>query len=170
MNREDLEGVIAHEMSHIKNYDVRLLLIVSTLIGMAGLLAGLVWRSAFFAGGRGRRGGQAVIVVFAAGALLGLVSAIVGPLVRLALSRSRESLADVSGVELTRNPIGLIHALQKLQANDQPLARLNQATAAMCIDDPLRHHQGRIHRLFDTHPPLADRIAVLEGILLGQTT
>ena len=170
MNREELEGVIAHEMSHIKNFDVRLLLIVSTLIGMAGLLAGLVWRSAFFAGGRGRRGGQAVVVVFAAGALLGLVSAVVGPLARLALSRSRESLADVSGVELTRSPIGLIHALQKLQANDQPLARLNQATAAMCIDDPLRHHQGRIHRLFDTHPPLADRIAVLEGILLGQTT
>jgi heat shock protein HtpX len=167
MNREELEGVIAHEMSHIKNYDVRLLLIVSTLIGMAGLLAGLVWRSVFLVGGRGRRGGQAMIVVLIAGALLGVVALIFGPLVRLALSRQRESLADVSGVELTRNPTGLIHALQKLQANDQPFARFNHATAAMCIDDPLQHHEGRAHRLFDTHPPLADRIAVLERIAQG---
>jgi len=164
MNREELEGVIAHEMSHIKNYDVRLLLIVSTLIGMAGLLASLVWRSAFFVRGRGRQGGQLVIIVIVAGALLGVVAVIFGPLVRLALSRQRESLADVSGVELTRNPAGLIHALEKLQRSEEPFARFNHATAAMCIDDPLQHHHSRIHRLFDTHPPLADRIAVLRRI------
>src|SRR5581483_2094767 len=117
MNREELEGVIGHEMSHIKNYDVRLILIVSTLIGLAGLIASIIWRSAFFMGGsRDNRdgGGQLAIVIFIAGALFGLVAIVFGPLIRLALSRRRESLADVSGVELTRNPQGLISALQKL--------------------------------------------------------
>ena len=116
MNREELEGVIGHEMSHIKNYDVRLILIVSTLIGMAGLLASLIWRSAFYMRPRGRDSQQVMILVFAAGALLGIVAFIVGPIIRLALSRRRESLADVSGVELTRNPAGLISALRKLEA------------------------------------------------------
>lgn len=170
MNREELEGVISHEMSHIKNYDVRLLLIVSTLIGMAGLLASLVWRSAFFMGrGRGRNGNQIMIVVFAAGALLGLVAILFGPLIRLALSRRREELADVSGVGLTRNPAGLISALRKLQQNDVPFRKFNHATAAMCIDDPLQHHETWFHRLFDTHPPISERIAVLERIAQGQS-
>src|SRR4051794_10874109 len=120
MNREELEGVIGHEMSHIKNYDVRLILIVTTLIGLAGLLASLIWRIAFY--GRGGRRGDArvLLVLLAAGALLSIVAFVVGPLLKLALSRRRESLADASGVELTRNPTGLIHALQKLQQNDQP--------------------------------------------------
>jgi heat shock protein HtpX len=170
MNREELEGVIGHEMSHIKNYDVRLLLIVSTLIGLAGLLASLVWRSAFFMRGRGRNSGQIMIVVFLAGVLLGLVALVFGPLIRLALSRRREELADVSGVELTRNPAGLISALRKLEQNDQPFAKFNHATAAMCIDDPLQHHESWMHRLFDTHPPISERIAVLERIMQGQST
>ncbi len=169
MNREELEGVIGHEMSHIKNYDVRLLLIVSTLIGMAGLLASLVWRSAFFMRPRGRNSGQVMIVVFAAGLLLGVVAVIFGPLIRLALSRRREELADVSSVELTRNPAGLISALRKLEQNDQPFAKFNHATAAMCIDDPLQHHEAWFHRLFDTHPPISERIAMLEQLAHGQS-
>jgi heat shock protein HtpX len=168
MNREELEGVIGHEMSHIKNFDVRLLLVVSTLIGLAGLLASLVWRSAFFMRPRGRDGGQVMIVVFAAGLLLGLVAVIFGPLIRLALSRRREELADVSGVELTRNPAGLISALRKLEKNDKPFAKFNHATAAMCIDDPLQHHESWFHHLFDTHPPISERIAVLEQIMRGE--
>jgi heat shock protein HtpX len=167
MNREELEGVLAHEMSHIKNYDVRLLLIVSTLIGMAGLLAGLAWRSAYFTRGRGRTGGQAAIVVLAAAALLGLVAAVLGPVVRLALSRRRESLADISGVELTRNPAGLIHALEKLEDNGRPLASSSTATAAMCIDDPRRGRSGWLHRLSDTHPTLESRIAALQQLTAG---
>src|SRR5438874_2572453 len=115
MNREELEGVLGHEMSHIKNYDVRLLLIVSTLIGLAGLLASVVWRSAFFMRPRGRDSEQIMIVVYAAGLLLAAVAIIFGPLIRLALSRRREELADVSSVKLTRNPEGLISALKKLQ-------------------------------------------------------
>ena len=167
MDREELEGVLGHELSHIKNYDTRLLLIVTTLIGMAGLLASLAWRSAFFTRGRGRDANQATLVIMAAGLLLAVVGFLVGPIIRLALSRRRESLADASSVELTRNPAGLIRALRTLQTNDLPLARTNHATAAMCIDDPLQHHEGTVHRLFDTHPPIADRIAVLEQMAQG---
>jgi len=169
MNREELEGVIGHEMSHIKNYDVRLILIVSTLIGIAGLIASLIWRSAFFMRPRDRDGGQLMIVIYAAGALFGLVAIIFGPLIRLALSRRRESLADVSGVELTRNPEGLISALQKLAANDTPFKRFNHATASMCIDDPLQHHDSWFHKLFETHPPIEERIAALQAIARGSS-
>lgn len=167
MNREELEGVLGHELSHIKNYDTRLLLIVTTLIGMAGLLASVIWRSALFIRPRGRNGQQLTLLIFAAGALLAIIGFIVGPLVRLALSRRRESLADASSVDLTRNPAGLLGALRKLQANDLPLTHTNHATASMCIDDPLQHHGGRVHRLFDTHPPIAERIAVLERMTQG---
>ena len=171
MNREELEGVTSHEMSHIKNHDIRLLLVVSTLIGLAALLASILWRGAFFAGGgRDNDGGsQLALLIFAAGLLLAVVGFIFGPLIRLALSRDRESLADVSGVELTRNPAGLISALKKLQQNDKPFKNMNHATAAMCIDDPLQHHEKWYHRLYDTHPPIAQRIAELEKIAVGQS-
>ncbi len=171
MNREELEGVASHEMSHIKNHDIRLLLVVGTMIGIAALLASILWRSAFFSSlGRGSgRGNQLVLVLFAAGALLAVVGFIFGPLIRLSLSRRRESLADVSGVELTRNPAGLLSALKKLQQNDMPFKNMNHATAAMCIDDPLQHHDAWYHRLYDTHPPIEERIAALEKIASGQS-
>jgi len=169
MNREELEGVTSHEMSHIKNHDIRLLLVVSTMIGLAALLASILWRTAFWGSvGDENGGGQFVIVLFVAGALLAVVGFIFGPLIRLALSRRRESLADVSGVELTRNPVGLLNALKKLQQNDKPFKKMNHATAAMCIDDPLQHHEAWYHRLYDTHPPIEDRIAELEKIATGQ--
>ena len=117
----------------------------------------------------GRDGGQIAILIIAAGALLTIVAVLVGPLIQFALSRSREELADVSSANLTRNPSGLIHALQKLEQNDEPFARFNHATAAMCIDDPLQHHEGWSHRLFDTHPPIEERIAILEKIEHGQS-
>lgn len=169
MTREELEGVLSHEISHIKNYDVRLLLIVSTLIGMAGLIASILWRSVFYMRPRGRDSGQITVLVMAVGAIFGFVAVIFGPLMRLALSRRREELADVSGVELTRNPAGLISALRKLEQNDKPFAKFNHSVAAMCIDDPLQHHQAWFHRLFDTHPPIAERIAVLEAIEQGRS-
>lgn len=168
MNREELEGVTSHEMSHIKNHDIRLLLIVGTLIGMAALLASIVWRGAFLSG-RSRDGAQIALVLLVAGALLALVGFVFGPLIRLALSRRRESLADVSGVELTRNPAGLLSALKKLAQNDKPFKTMNHATAAMCIDDPLQHHEAWYHHLYDTHPPIEERIAALEKILAGQS-
>ncbi len=110
-----------------------------------------------------------MIVIFAAGLLLAIVGFIFGPLMRLALSRRRESLADVSGVELTRNPAGLLGALKKLQQNDKPFKNMNHATAAMCIDDPLQHHDAWYHHLYDTHPPIEQRIAALEKIASGQS-
>src|SRR5439155_5475443 len=127
MNREELEGVLSHEMSHIKNYDVRLLLIVTTMIGLAAIISSVFWRGALrmnFRGG-GRNSGQAVLVIFAIGIIFTLIAFLVGPLMQLALSRDRESLADVSGVELTRNPVGLIGALKKIAANDKPPERFN---------------------------------------------
>jgi heat shock protein HtpX len=170
MNREELEGVTSHEMSHIKNHDIRLLLVVSTMIGLAALLASILWRTAFWGSiGDENGGGQLVVVLYVAAALLAVVGFIFGPLIRLALSRRRESLADVSGVELTRNPVGLLNALKKLQQNDKPFKKMNHATAAMCIDDPLQHHESWYHRLYDTHPPIEDRIAALEKIATGQT-
>ena len=172
MNREELEGVASHEMSHIKNHDIRLLLVVGTMIGIAALLASILWRSAFFSSlgrGGGGRGNQLVLVLYAAAALLAVLGFIFGPLIRLSLSRRRESLADVSGVELTRNPAGLLGALKKLQQNDKPFKNMNHATAAMCIDDPLQHHDAWYHHLYDTHPPIEERIAALERIASGQS-
>jgi heat shock protein HtpX len=172
MNREELEGVISHEMSHIKNHDIRLLLVVGTLIGLAAFLASILWRVAFWSclGDDDSNGGIGILAVLAAAAaLLTLLGFFFGPLIRLALSRRRESLADASGVELTRNPAGLLGALKKLQANDKPFKKMNHTTAAMCIDDPLRHHESWYHRLYDTHPPIEERIAALEQLAVGQT-
>lgn len=166
MNREELEGVIGHEMSHIKNFDVRLILIVGTVVAMAGLLASFAWRSLFFTRmGNNRDSGYAYLVLIALAVLLSVIAVIVGPLMQFSLSRSRESLADASGVELTRNPAGLLHALQKLAANDKPFGKMTHVTAAMCIDNPLEHHKGWIHRLYDTHPPIEERIAALQRML-----
>ena len=171
MNREELEGVIGHEMSHISNYDVRLVLIVATSVALIGLLASLLWRSLFFTrGGNNRDSGYLIIILIAAAALLSVVAVVVGPLMQFALSRSRESLADASSVDLTRNPAGLLHALQKLQQNDKPFAKMTHATAAMCIDDPLQHHGGFMHHLFDTHPPIEERIAALQAMLQVKET
>ena len=166
MNREELEGVLAHEMSHIKNFDVRLLLVVTTMIGMAALIASIFWNSV----GRMRLRGQGAVVVLAVGLIFTLIAFIVGPLMQLALSRQRESLADVSGVELTRNPTGLIDALQKIAQNDTPPQRFNHAVAAMMIDNPEEHHGSFFSHLFDTHPPIAERIAALQRIASVQQT
>ena len=167
MNREELEGVLAHEMSHIRNYDVRLLLVVTTMIGMAALIASAVWNGAL----RFRsRNSQAILIVLAIGIVFTLIAFIVGPLMQLALSRQRESLADVSGVELTRNPVGLIDALKKIAQNDKPPEKFNHAVAAMCIDNPTEHHGTFFNHLFDTHPPIEERIAALEKIASVQQT
>ena len=167
MNREELEGVLAHEMSHIKNFDVRLLLVVTTMIGLAAIISSVVWNGAL----RFRsRDGRALLVVFAVGIIFTLIAFIVGPIMQLALSRQRESLADVSGVDLTRNPVGLISALKKIAANEKPMQRFNHAVAAMCIDNPTEHHGTFFNHLFDTHPPIEERIAALEKIASVQQT
>jgi heat shock protein HtpX len=167
MNREELEGVLAHEMSHIKNFDVRLLLIVTTMIGLAGLIASFVWNGAFRIRSRDSR---AMLIILAIGIVFTLIAVIVGPIMQMALSRQRESLADASGVELTRNPAGLLSALKKIAANEQPMKTFNHAVAAMCIDNPKEHHGSFFNHLFDTHPPIEERIAALERIMAVQQT
>jgi heat shock protein HtpX len=167
MNREELEGVLAHEMSHIKNFDVRLLLVVTTMIGLAAIISSVIWNGALRFRSRDDR---ALLVVFAVGIIFTLIAFIVGPIMQLALSRQRESLADVSGVDLTRNPVGLINALKKIAANEKPMQRFNHAVAAMCIDNPTEHHGTFFNHLFDTHPPIEERIAALEKIASVQQT
>src|SRR4029077_1977667 len=167
MNREELEGVLSHEMSHIKNYDVRLLLVVTTMIGLAAIISSVVWNGALRFRSRDSR---ALLIVFAVGVIFTLIAFIVGPIMQLALSRQRESLADVSGVDLTRNPVGLINALKKIATNEKPMQRFNHAVAAMCIDNPTEHHGSFFNHLFDTHPPIEERIAALEKIASVQQT
>jgi len=170
MDREELGAVLAHEMSHVKNFDVRLLLVVTTMIGMAALIASGFWNSVGRMRFSGRNSGQVALVVIAIGLIFTLIAFIVGPLMQLALSRQRESLADVSGVELTRNPTALISALQKIAQNDKPPQRFNHAVAAMMIDNPEEHHGSFFSHLFDTHPPIAERIAALQRIASVQQT
>jgi len=167
MDREELMGVIAHEMSHVKNFDVRLLLVVTTMIGLAAIISSVIWNGALRFRSRDAR---AVLIVVAIGIVFTLIAFILGPIMQMALSRQRESLADVSGVELTRNPVGLISALKKIAANDRPMERFNHATAAMCIDNPKEHHGSFFNHLFDTHPPIEERIAALEKIASVQQT
>ncbi|HLQ14589.1 MAG TPA: M48 family metallopeptidase [Candidatus Eisenbacteria bacterium] len=167
MNRNELEGVLAHEMSHVKNYDVRMLLVVTTMIGLAALIASMYWNGALRFRSRDER---ATLVVFAIGIIFTLIAFLLGPIMQMALSRQRESLADASGVELTRNPQGLLSALQKIAQNDKPPAKFNHAVAAMCIDNPTEHHGSFFNHLFDTHPPIEERIAALERIAAVQQT
>jgi heat shock protein HtpX len=154
MNRSELEGVLAHEMSHVKNYDVRMLLVVTTMIGLAAVIASMYWNGALRFRSRDER---ATLVVFAIGIIFTVIAFVVGPIMQFALSRQRESLADASGVELTRNPQGLLSALKKIAENDKPPAKFN-------------HHGSFFNHLFDTHPPIEERIAALERIATVQQT
>ncbi|HEX6488571.1 MAG TPA: M48 family metallopeptidase [Candidatus Dormibacteraeota bacterium] len=169
MNREELEGVLSHELSHVRNHDTRLLLIVATMVGFAAMLASFIW-SSMWRVRFGRDSGQAAIFLLLLGLVLTIIGVVVGPLMQLAISRQRESLADASGVELTRNPAGLLSALKKIAVRDKPLQKFNHATAAMYIDNPLEHHQHWFHGLFDTHPPIEERIATLERMLQVRET
>src|SRR5947199_92771 len=164
-------STVLSAMGNTTTFDVRLLLIVTTMIGMAAIISSVFWRGALRMNlGRGRNSGQAMLIIFAIGIVFTLIAFLVGPLMQLALSRDRESLADVSGVELTRNPVGLINALKKIAANDKPPEKFNHAVAAMCIDNPEEHHGSFCSRLFKTQPPIEERIATLEKIASVQQT
>jgi len=168
MDRAELEGVVAHEMSHIRNLDIRLMTITVVMIGVVALLSDWIMRS-FLWGGRGRRrigggsdkGGAGAILVVV-GLVLAVLSPIAAQLIRLAISRKREFLADASGAMLTRYPAGLASALRKLAADTEPLEAANKATAHLYIVNPLLDHKGAMNKLFSTHPPIEERIAALE--------
>ncbi len=168
LNRLELEGVVAHEMSHIRNYDVLLQTLTVVMVGVVALLSDWL-RQSFWWGGprrrsneRGRGGGGAGGLVVALGLILAMLSPLIAQLIRLAVSRRREYLADASGALLTRYPAGLASALKKIAADKEPLEAANKATAHLYIVNPLKDIGGNINKLFSTHPPIEERIAALE--------
>ena len=154
MNRQELEGVIAHEKSHIANYDIRFMMLTIVMVGLVGFLSEIIVRTFVFGGRRNeRRGGGGVIVIV--GLILAVVAPIVAMMVRFAISRQREYLADASAVQLTRYPDGLKNALIKIQNNPQRVHTATETTAPMYFADPIGK---RLVGLFATHPPIEERI------------
>jgi len=170
MNRVELEGVIGHEMAHVQDRDILVGTVVATLVGAAVLLAEFFMRMWWWGGFRGRRGndsggGAASALIFAVGFFLLILAPVFGQLIRLAVSRNREYLADAQGAMLTRYPPGLISALKKLQLAPTAMRSANNATAHLWLNQPSRlegERMGALERLFSTHPPLEDRIRRLE--------
>jgi heat shock protein HtpX len=171
MNRVELEGVLAHELSHVKNYDILVSTLAVTMVGIVALLSDWGLRTIFWGGGRRRdndsAGPQAIFAIF--GFALLIFTPIAARLMQYAVSRRRESLADVSGVSLTRYPPGLISALEKLKEDQTVVHSGSRATAHLWIEAPVarRPEEGRLAwlgRLFDTHPPLDERIEALREL------
>lgn len=163
LNKLELEGVTAHELSHIGNYDIRLMSIISVLVGTIVLLSDWFTRGMFYGGGRKRDRGEASGILMIVGLVLLLLSPIIASLIKLALSRQREFLADSSAALLTRYPKGLADALRKISSDKEVLEAANGATAHLYITNPLKGGQGGfMANLFSTHPPVEERIKRLE--------
>jgi heat shock protein HtpX len=172
LNRSEIEGVVAHELSHVQNYDIRLMSVVTILVGMIALLSDWALRMTFWGNsGRSRdnnkESGQLQAILAVAGIALALLSPIIAQIIQLSISRKREFLADASAVGMTRNPRGLAAALKKISTDHEPLEVANKATAHLYFSDPLKNSKGVIgwfSKLFQTHPPVAERISALEKI------
>jgi len=165
LENEELEGVIAHELSHIKNYDIRLMTVVIVLVGMISLLADFFFRGSLFGLGRkndNNNSGRSWLMIV--GVILIILSPIIAKLIQLAVSRRREYLADASGVLLTRYPEGLARALEKIAADPAVLANASAATAHLYIANPFKGSGKFLARAFSTHPPVEDRIKKLRGM------
>ncbi len=173
LDREELQAVVSHEMAHVKNYDVRLMTVVAALVGSVLLISDWGRRGIGWGGGRRRSsrdggggGGGVVLLVFFVLWILSLILApLIARLVAMAVSREREYLADASGSELTRNPLALASALEKIDAAKEPTPSIKQGVAHLCIADPrgraINEREGGLAALFATHPPIAKRIALL---------
>ena len=166
LDERELLGVMAHEIAHVRNLDVRLMSLAAVMVGVIALATDMLMRAAWYGGGSRREGSGGMIAI-----VIGLLAAILAPLVasmlQMALSRRREYLADATAVEITGDPIGLAQALEKLRDDSQPLRKVTRATAHMYIESPLRDHHGlrsSLGGMFDTHPPLEDRIARLRTL------
>jgi heat shock protein HtpX len=158
LENEELEGVIAHELSHIKNYDIRLMMIVIVCVGVITLLADWLIRGSLFRSRGSDRNNKGLIAII--GIVLAILSPIFAKLIQMAISRRREFLADASGALLTRYPEGLARALEKISQQNQPLAHANKATAHLYIANPFK---GK-NNLFSTHPPIEQRIKALRSM------
>ncbi len=169
LNRTELEGVVAHEITHIQNYDIRLMSVVSVMVGLVALLGDWFVRATWF-GGRRRddREGDAGAIFMVLGIVFAILSPIIATLIQLAISRRREFMADAGSVEITRQPQGLISALKKISADTEPLEAANKATAHMYIVNPFKGGTNKaistFAGLFNTHPPIADRIKALQNM------
>ncbi|MFH1391302.1 MAG: zinc metalloprotease HtpX [Candidatus Diapherotrites archaeon] len=164
LNREELEGVIAHEMSHIKNYDIRLMMLIVVFVGLSALLSDILLRSVLWGRHDNKGGGQMQILLLVGGVILAILTPIVAMLIKFAISRQREYLADASAAQLTRNPDGLANALKKISGDKEILEAANKATAHLYIDNPLKNRNGLMDGMFSTHPPAAERIKRLEAM------
>jgi heat shock protein HtpX len=172
LNREELQGVVSHEMSHVKNYDVRVMTVVAALVGSVLLISDWGRRGLWWGGGRRNdredRGGSGpmMLILFALWLISLILAPLIAQLVAMAVSREREYLADASGAELTRNPLALASALEKIDAAAAPTASIKQGIAHLCIEDPrgrsVNRSEGAFANLFATHPPIAKRIALLK--------
>ena len=166
LNRAELEGVIAHEMAHIKNYDILVMTLTVVMVGVVVLLSDWILRSFIWGGGKRRRsskeGGNAGAILVVVGLVLAILSPLIAQLIRLAISRKREFLADANGAFLTRYPPGLASALRKLDADKEPLEVANKATAHLYIVNPLKDIKGVVNKMYSTHPPIKERVAALE--------
>jgi len=161
LDRTELEGVIGHELSHIKNYDIRLMTIVSILIGSLSILVNLSSRSFFFRDRDNDREGGGILAIV--GIIMIIFAPLIAQLIQLAISRRREYFADASSVMLTRQPSGLISALKKISTDPNIMSQASTATASLYICNPFKGN--KIASLFSTHPPVADRIKALEGMM-----
>jgi len=164
LENEELEGVIAHELSHIKNYDIRIMMIVVVLVGAIALISDMFFRARILGGKRDsdKGGGQLGTIIMLVGIALVILSPIIAELIKLAISRKREYLADASGALLTRYPEGLARALEKISASSTPMAHASSATAHLFISNPFKSKS--FSSLFSTHPPIEDRINKLRGM------
>ena len=161
-NRVELEGVLAHELSHIKNRDMLVGTLTATLVGVVALISGWMRRAMFWGGGRRKGGAPVVLIVAIVGAIL---APLVAQMIRFAVSRRREYLADADGALLTRYPPGLASALRKISQSQNQMRVANNATAHLWLNQPSRaagEGVTAIEKLFSTHPPIHDRIKILE--------
>lgn len=163
LENEELEGVIAHELSHVKNYDIRVATLVIVLVGLISILADLFLRSSFYRGNRSssRGNGSSGNVLMLVGLIFAILSPIIAQLIKLAISRQREFLADASGALATRYPEGLARALEKLGQDGKPMDHISEATAHLYLVSPFGPKPSFLGRLFSTHPPIPERVAAL---------
>lgn len=163
LNKTELEGVIAHELSHVKNYDIRVMAIVAILVGFVAILADMFMRSMWFRGSNRDEDNRGNGIFLLIGIIFAILSPIVATLIQLAISRKREFLADASGALLTRYPEGLASALEKIASDPRPTRSATTATAHLFITNPFKNKQtgAWLASLFNTHPPIEERIKIL---------